>query len=250
MSTRIHAKAATIYKDELDISGVSNAVEIDMTNPPAEVTAFADEDATFVEGKPGFTIGINGLLDPAALGYDAEMFTDLTSENRRVGIYPEGRTVGLPGYEGQTDISAAPRVSERAAAILLNVTWQGDTPIARSRILYTATAVGASVDGTKYQHGALASTQTGVGVLRLLAAPGGAGSNDCVVTIQSDADSIAGGETTRITFATLNQASVALHEVVEVAGAVTDAWWRVVVTITGAGTRTFNLLITFGIRAT
>ena len=250
MSTRIHAKAATIYKDEIDYSGVSNGVVIDIDNPPAEVTAFADVDATFVEGKAVFKINLNALFDAVASGFDAEMFSDLTSENRRVGVYPEGRTVGTPGYEGRTDISQAPRTAEKAGAILLNVTWQGDTPLARARILATGTAIASTTTGTKYQHGDLSSTQTGVGVLRLLAAPGGAGSNACVVTIESDADSIAGGETTRITFATLNQVSVALHEVVEVAGAVTDAWWRAVVTISGAGTRTFNLLISFGIRAT
>ena len=79
---------------------------------------------------------------------------------------------------------------------------------------------------------------------------GGAGSNDCVVTVESDADSSAGGETSQGIFATLNQASVATHEAIEVAGAITDTWWRVVVTISGAGSRTFDLVVSFGKRKT
>ena len=126
----------------------------------------------------------------------------------------------------------------------------GDQAVVRGALIYKDTAVATTENGTKFQVGSVGATQTAVGILRLLAAPGGAGNNDCVVTVESDADSSAGGETTRLTFTTLNQASVALHEVKELAGAVTDAWWRVVVTITGAGSRTFDLVITLGERET
>ena len=247
---RITAKSVAHYVDEFDFSGVSNSCVINLAESPAEVTAFADTHATYVEGKPSFTFDISGLFSTASPNYDGEMFTDLTSTQRRVGIYPGGATEGEFGYEGRTNISAAPRTSETASAIALNVTWRGDQAIARSQLIYKDAAVAATENGTKFQTGAVAATETSVAVLRLLSAPGGAGNNDCVVTIESDADNSAGGETTRHTFTTLNQASVALSEVVELAGAVTDAWWRVVVTITGAGSRTFDLLITLGVRQT
>lgn len=250
MSVRTLAKSVAHYVDEFDLSGVSNSAEIEASESPAEVTAFADTDATFVEGKFTFRFNIQGLLSNASPNYDGEMFTDLTSSQRRVGIYPGGGTAGNFGYEGRTNISRAPQVVDKAAVIALNVEWLGDQPLVRSQLMYLNTAVAASVNGTKYQHGAVAASETLVGVLRLLAAPAGAGNNTCVVTIQSDADSSAGGETTRLTFATLNQASVALHEVVEAAGAITDTWWRAVVTIAGAGTRTFNLVIAIGTRPT
>lgn len=249
MSTRIHAKAADVLVDEFLFDDVTNSVEIEIENTPADVTAFADTDKTYAEGKAKFTINLNGLLSNASQAYDGEMFIDLTSENRQVGVYPEGsRTAGNPGYEGQTDISQAPRVVEKAQAILLNVTWQGDKALARARILHSATAIAASANGTAYQHGAITATQEGVGVLRLIAAPGGAGNNTCIVKIQSDDNSGMTSPTDRITFATLNQASVALHEVLTVAGAITDDYWRAVVTIAGAGSRTFNIIIAFGIR--
>ena len=249
MTSRFHAAGVSVYVDEFDFSGVTSSAEIAVTNPTPEVTAFADADATFVEGKPGFTITLNGFHSAAAPDYEGEMFIDLTAENRQVGVYKDN-VAGEMGFEGRTDLSQLAEPVQVSQALLLNVTWQGDTPLVQSQLLYIATAVAASVNGTKFQFGSIAATETRVGVLRLLASPGGAGSNDLVVTIESDADSIAGGETTRITFTTLNQASVATHEKVETAGAVTDTWWRAVITITGAGTRTFSILVTFGKRPT
>jgi hypothetical protein len=250
MCARLMATSVAHYVDEWDFSGLSNSCDIAITNNLGEVTAYADTDATFVEGKPGFTINFGGLLDPVAGGYDAEMFIDLTSEGRRVGVFPGGATAGNYGYEADSNVSEQPRTAEIAGAIALNVNWQGDTPLVRAVLLDRQTAKNNSTAGTKFQRGAAAATDTIVGVLRLFAAPGGAGSNTLDVTIESDANSGAGGETTRLTFAQLDQTSVALSEVVTAAGAVTDTWWRVAYTYAGAGTRTFNLAISFGIRPT
>lgn len=247
---RFHAKSVAHYVDEFDFSGVSNSVEGAIDNNLGEVTAFADTDATFVEGKASFTFNINALLDAVAGGYDAEMFTDLTSEARRVGVIPGGAMNGNYGYEADTNISEQARSGEIAGAIALNVTWRGDTPLVRVVLLDVDTAVAASGNGTPYQRGAAGAGDTIVGVLRLLAAPGGAGNNTLDVIVQSDSAEGFSSPTTRLTFTQLDQASVALHEVITAAGAVTDTWWRVNYTYAGAGSRTFSLVITFGIRPT
>jgi hypothetical protein len=247
---RIQAKSVAHFVDEFDFSGVSNAADLQFSETPGEVTAFADLDGTFVEGKATFVWNINGMFSTSSPNYDGETFIDLTSTQRRVGVYPGGDTEGTFGYEGRSNITDRPIVAETASAIALNVSWLGDQAVVRGALIFKNTAVSSTATGTKFQVGAVAATQTAVGVLRLLAAPGGSGSNDCVVTIESDPNSSAGGETTRLTFTTLNQASVALHEVKEATGAFTDAWWRAVVTISGGGSRTFNLVITFGERET
>lgn len=247
---RFHAQSVAFYVDEFDFSGESNTCNIAVDQNLAEVTCFADLDATFVEGKASFTINVQSMMDLAANAYDAEMFIDLTSEGRRVGIFPPDAISGNYGYEGDCNITSQARTAEIAGALLLNVDLRGDTPLVRAVVLDRDTAVTVSGNGTKYQRGAALAGDTIVGVLRLLAVPGGAGNNDLVVTIESDADSGAGGETTRLTFATLNQASAALSEVVNLAGAITDTFWRVVYTYSGAGTRSFSLVITFGIRPT
>jgi len=247
---RFHAKSVAHYVDEFDFSGVSNSADLNFSEDPGDVTAYADTDFTYVEGKGSYRWTINGMFSTSNPNYDGEMFTDLTATQRRVGVYPGGATAGNFGYEGRTNITAAPRVSENGSAIALHVEWVGDESVSRGALLIINTSISSTTSGTKFQLGALASTKTLVGVLRMLTAPGGSGNNDCVVTIESDANSSAGGETTRLTFTTLNQASTATHEVKEAAGAITDAWFRVVVTISGAGSRTFDLVVSVGERDT
>lgn len=247
---RIHAKAVAHYVDEFDFSGVSNSAVLEFSEAPAPVTAFADTDATYVEGKGAFKWTINGLWSAASPNYDGETFTDLTATQRRVGVYPGGNTAGVFGYEGRTNITERPIVSETASGIALNVTWLGDRAVVRGALLLVNTAVSSTNTGTKFQLRAVSATQTLSGIVRLLTAPGGSGNNDCDITIESDANSSAGGETTRLTFTTIDQTSVALQEVIEAAGAFTDTWYRSIVTISGAGSRTFDLVISVGERDT
>ena len=81
---RITAKSAGLLVDEFDFSGVSNSMDLDFAEAPADVTAFADSDMTYIQGKPTFTFNVNGLWSTASPNYDGEMFTDLTATNRRV----------------------------------------------------------------------------------------------------------------------------------------------------------------------
>ena len=248
MSTRIHAKAAEIVVDEFDISGVTNSVAIDINRPMANVTAYADTDATYIAGKPGFTIGVDGLWSKASPNYDAEMFADLTAENRLVGVYPNQMTAGERGYEAVSDISSSPRTASFNEVIALNVTWQGDTPLVRSWSMHRATAVGATANGVSFQVGALSATQKMSAVLRVFAAPGGAGNNTLDAIIASDsAEDFSGSPATQISFTQLTQSSVALSEALTVDGAESDTWWRVQFTYAGAGSRTFNVAISLGI---
>ena len=164
---RISAKAAGLLVDEFDFSGVSNSMTLNFAEAPADVTAFADTDMTYVQGKPGFTFDVNGLWSTASPNYDGEMFTDLTATNRRVGIYPGGLSDGVFGYEGATNISASPRVSTIGDAIACNLSWQGPSAPFRSTILRYATD-SSSANGTQYTLGTIANTNTIIAVLRLL----------------------------------------------------------------------------------
>ena len=241
---RISAKSAGLLVDEFDFSGVSNSMNLDFAEAPADVTAFADAALTYIQGKPTFTFNVNGVWSPASPNYDGEMFTDLTATNRRVGIYPGGLSDGVFGYEGATNISASPRVSTIGDAIACNVTWQGASAPFRSTILRYATD-SSSANGTQYTLGTIASTNTIIGVLRLLEI-GGSGNNTLDVKIQSDTSGYS-SPTDRLTFTQLNQGSGATFETQTAAGpAGSDNIWRVVVTIGGAGSRSFKLIVGFG----
>ncbi len=241
---RISAKAAGLLVDEFDFSGVSNSMTLNFAESPAEVTAFADTDLTYIQGKPGFTFDVNGLWSTASPNYDGEMFTDLTATNRRVGIYPGGLSDGVFGYEGATNISASPRVSTIGDAIACNVTWQGASAPFRSTILRYATD-SSSANGTQYTLGTIANTNTIVGVLRLLEI-GGSGNNTLDVKIQSDTSGFSSA-TDQLTFTQLNQGSGATFETKTATGpGGSDNIWRVVVTIAGAGSRSFKFIVGFG----
>lgn len=248
---RIHAKSVLHLVDEHDFSGVSNQAQIDISGNHGDVTAYADVDQTFLEGKPGWSANIQGLFSTASPNYDGEMFIDLTTTDRRVGLYPGGATDGNFGYEGASKISESPRVANPGSAIALNVNWRGDGPLARSVILDVDTAVGATGNGTAFQLPAVAADETIVGIIRLLAAPGGAGSNTLNAIIESDSvEAFSGTPATQLTFTQLSEASVATFEVNELAGANADVWWRVGYTYAGAGSRTFSVIVTLGIRKT
>ena len=219
-------------------------MDLSFAESPADVTAFADTDMTYIQGKPTFTFNVNGLWSTASPNYDGEMFTDLTATNRRVGIYPGGLSDGTFGYEGATNISASPRVSTIGDAIACNVTWQGASAPFRSTILRYATD-SSSANGTQYTLGTIANTNTIIGVLRLLEI-GGSGNNTLDVKIQSDTSGFSSA-TDQLTFTQLNQGSGATFETKTATGpGGSDNIWRVVVTIAGAGSRSFKFIVGFG----
>ncbi len=241
---RISAKSAGLLVDEFDFSGVSNSMDLSFTEAPVDVTAFADTDMTYIQGKPGFTFDVNGLWSTSSPNYDGEMFTDLTATGRRVGVYPGGLSDGIVGYEGATVISTSPRISNIGEVIACNVTWQGESAPFRSTLLRYATD-SSSANGTQYTLGTIAATNTIIGVLRLTEI-GGSGNNTLDVKIQSDTSGFSSA-TDRLTFTQLNQGSGATMETQTATGpAGSDNIWRVVVTIGGAGSRSFSLSVGFG----
>ena len=232
--------------NELDISGMSNSVQLDIDNGLDDVTAFADAMQIFVEGKPMWVAQIQSLWTPTSGEFSDDVFGDLESDSWRLGVYPPAIVDGITGFEGFGMVQAhAPR-SARSEAVAQTNTVKGSGNLFLSHVAERDAAISSTVTGTAIEVGATSATQKMVSVVRLLAAPGGAGSNDCDITIESDTTGFPSA-TTRITHTTIDQTSVALKEVLEDNGAVTDTFWRSVVTISGAGSRTFNLLIALGI---
>ncbi len=252
---RIYSKSVLHLVDEFDFSGVSNQAQLNFDNGLGDVTAFADTEQTNVEGKGSVTFNIQGLLDAVASGYDAEMFIDLTSEGRRVGVFPpSGPTVGAAagdyGYEVDANVSSQSRATAINEAIALNVDWRADGAPTRAILLDVDTAVNATGQGTAYEKAAVASTDTIVGILRLLSIST-SGSNTLDVTIDSDdVENFGGTPETQLTFTQLDESSVALIETVSAAGSITDTWWRIDYVYAGGGSCTFSLVISFGIRPT
>jgi len=167
-----------------------------------------------------------------------------------VGIYPGGLAEGTVGYEGATLISASPRVSTAGDAIACNVTWQGASAPFRSRIIEDATITcnGSTVvaNGTGYNLGTIAATNTIFGVWRMVEM-GGSGSNTIALEIQSETNDTWGSPTTQINFGTITHSTgVSFLTASNTGPAASESWWRVKIQSTGTGSRTFKNYVSFG----
>lgn len=245
---RITAKACDAFLNELDISGVSNSVDIEIDVPQSEITSFADLAAVWLSGKPMTTVAYQAMWSTSSPNLDAAIFTGLTSVSMRAGIYPdEAIAVGDTGFEIVTMPTSEPINTSVNAPVTVTINLKGVSELFKAVVLGRNSSYSSTTTESSDQHGAVSATQKVVGILRLLSNPGGSGSNDCVVTIESDDNGGFSSATTRLTFTTLDQTDVAQIEVKEANGAITDEYWRAKVTITGAGSRTFDLLLTVGI---
>ena len=247
---RISAKSAGLLVDEFDFSGVSNSADLTFSEAPADATAFADSDMVYVMGKPGFTFDVNGLWSTASPNYDGEMFTNLTATDRRVGIYPGGLTEGNVGYEGASNISASPRTTGTGEIIGCNVTWQGSSHAFRSRLIEvnTITCNGSTVtvNGTGYNLGTIAATNTIFGIWRMVEM-GGSGSNTIALEIQSENNDTWGSPTTALNFGTITHSTGVSFLTASATGqAGVESWFRVQIQSSGTGSRTFKNYVSFG----
>ena len=105
-------------------------------------------------------------------------------------------------------------------------------------ILGNRSSITSSGTGTEANAGAIAANRKALAVLQVHS--GDTGTLDVVV--QSDATGFA-SPTSRATFAQVAAASTPTFEVIEIAGPVTDDYWRDSYTVTGGGTWAFTVSI-------
>lgn len=244
---RISSKDADVIVDELDFSAVLSSVVATVDVPMADGTAFLDADKVWIPGAPGFTIDWQGFSSTASPNFDGDMFSNLTTLARQVGVYHEGfKTVGNLGFEGKTNAARQGRTSGITESVGLNVGWTGDSTLVRAQVNHYVAALTSTANSTGQNSGtvgALSAAQKMVVVLRVLASSG-TGNQTLNVVIQSDDGSGFGSPTTRGTFA--EKTTSAAEEKIEVSGAVTDTYWRVTMTVAGSGSPTFEVLVTMG----
>jgi hypothetical protein len=104
------------------------------------------------------------------------------------------------------------------------------------------------VNGTGYNSGVIAATNTIIGVWRMVEL-GGSGTNTIALEIQSETNDTWGSPTTRINFGTVTQSTGANGTFIvttATAPAASEAWWRVKIQSSGTGSRTFQNYVSFG----
>ena len=222
------ARDCRIYLGALDLSGDSNSVSSGLSTAKVPDDHFGSDVGLFLPGLRGWSLGAAGLL---TLGVDAseeELHAGWNRTNEVISIQPtgvDGETAYLgtafqAGYAPGGRVGDALKWTLEAAAAGLLV---------RGSVLHTKASRASSGNGTAFQLGAVAAGKSLYAALHVFAASG----TNIVVKVQSASGEAFTSPNDRITFATVTTTPGA--QLLSVAGAVTDTWWRITYTITGAG---------------
>lgn len=222
---RISGATSRIYFDEVNLSGVLNAIDEKVDVDLPEVTCFSDAAKVFVEGKQGFTLALNGFADTADDGWDEVSLARFgDGSDHYVGHYP-GSSAGNGWYgrEYVVRMKSQPRSSKVGEAVLLNIECQGQQPIVRSIVLLNQ-AVTGTLNGSGQDVGTSTSGQKTVAVVRVLAV---SGSGSLAVAIQESSDN--GGSDAFATISGMTATLTALGATRLTSTAATERYKRIIV---------------------
>lgn len=233
---------AKVYAGQYDWSGDMNSIALEYAAEMKDCTVFGTTTRQYKGGLKTVRLGTSGFWSAGTDEIDSEIFDRVGATAVPISITPGTGAAGQACYlfrATRADYRPGAPVGEMFAFQSSAIASAGGR-LARGTMLFNGTASSTST-GTKYQVGAITATQKAYAALHVFSVSGT--SPTCTVAIQSDADSSAGSETSRITF---TQATAATSEWKELSGAITDQWWRVSYTI-GGTSPSFTFAVTFGI---
>ena len=223
-----------------NLRGNMNALALDYGAEMLDATVYGNDTRIMVGGLKTVGFSHQGLFDPDV---DKVLFDRIGVSNELMTIAPAAAAVGDPVYFKQIvagEYSPGGQIGELMKFSLSGDA--GDGPLVRGVIMangtFTATANGAIIN-----HGAVGATQKLYAGLHITAVSGG--SPSVTVKIQSAPSGAFSTPTDRFTFSAAN--AIGAQWAAPVSGAITDAYWRAVYTITGT-TPSFTLISSIGIQ--
>jgi hypothetical protein len=235
-------KTTGIWMDGYDLSGQLRGVNLQRTAELKDATTFGNSTRIMFPTVKNSRFSVEGLWSAAGTDGAPEkpIFTNIGLEGSIVSIAPV-RTEGTPAFTFQ--VAQGTYTFGGQFGDIMPFSMGGDVSTApglvRGQLIFDKSALSSSGNGTKFQVGAVAAGQRMYAALHVINA--GTGTFDGI--LQSDADSSAGSESTRITF---TQATGVSSQWSSVAGAVTDTWWRLNYTIAG-GAPSFTAALIIGV---
>lgn len=239
---KIASHPSRFWIDELAAAGYLTSSNLEIAQETIDVATFADAGPRRLVGNYGHKGSHNGLFDAADDAFDPQAFINLRTDEdhylaQAFGAAGEGAVV----YERVVRLVEQVRQAAVGQAILLNITDEGSGPIARGRILRSATVTGTG-NGTGQNLGATASGRVLVATWRVLAIVGGA------ITLQIHESQDNGAGDAYANIAALASGSLnAVGVVRATTTAATEAWKRVTVSAMTASSAT--ILATLGVAA-
>lgn len=232
-----------VYFHGYDLQGLTNAVALEYGADMQDVTTLGMTTRKRIGGLKHVAARVEGYLD-CAVASEQAIFDNIGVANKPITFGLTGDADGdacafFNAVEGELGTGA-----EIGEVLPFSVSAEASAggKLVRGTIMLNSrsAALTSSGNGTARQLGALTSAQS----LYAVAHFWNVGTGSVTVKIQSDAtNSFSGSETDRIT---LSAQSAIGSQLSSVAGAVTDTWWRVNYTISGASP-SFKMLVALGI---
>ena len=218
-----------LYYDGYDLSGDMNMLGINHGAAELDDTTFGATTESRKGGLKQTSAAFKGLYQAGTNSVDAVLHPGVGA-NKVLSISPEAGADGEVAFAFQAMHSKLMRGASIGELLVIEgeATAQGGTPLIRGRILHpAATTVSGIGSGTGRQVGAVSATQKLYASLHVLEV-----GTTVTVKVQSDDNSAFTSATDRITF---TAATAVGAQWSNVAGAVTDDWWRVNISaITGS----------------
>lgn len=221
---------AQLWAGQYDWTGDMNSTRLDYAAEMQAATTFGQTTRINKGGLKTVTLSNEGFFSAGTDEIDAELFATIGTAGVATSVCPGSGVAGEACYlfrAIRANYTPGAQVGEMLRFGTM-ATAGGGAGLIRGTVLFNGTST-ASGNGTKFQVGAVSATQKIYAALHVFSV---SAADTLDVVLQSDADASAGGETARITF---TQATAATSEWKELAGAVTDTWWRASATVGGSG---------------
>jgi hypothetical protein len=252
MADPVYMVDTKIYNGGYEIQGSLREIHFTLSNGELADDRFGDVLEAKYPGRVDPQVSAKGFYSASTLAngepdpvFFARLHSDVTSWP--LTLCPPQAPATAAGADGnlaytitgaEFEYSIGAQAGELLPYSIKKLPRSGGT-VSRGTVLLPKATYAATTTGTGRNLGAITAAQKFVAVLHVFAITGGS----WVLTVESDDNS---GFTTPLTRGTFTAVTTAPNRlVVEVNGAITDNWWRVVLTKTG-GT-SINAFASFGI---
>ena len=224
-----------IKSDINEVQLAMSADEVDFSNMGS--SGWKEFQAGLVRGGVSFA----GFFEAAQP--DAYLSGQHTLGDVPVTVGPEGGADGGRVFITKPLMLTYNRSGNVGEAFKISVAGPANEPIVSATCLGNGTYT-STTTGTGRQIGAVGASEKAYAALHCLSASAG---DTCDVTIESDDNASFTSPTTRFTFTQISGGTIS-SEWKSLAGAITDDYWRAVVTIAGDGSESFELIISLGVK--
>jgi len=238
MATQV-LKNVGIWMDKYDVAGDTNAASLDFGAPEVDKTTFNDTFRTIDFGIVTITFTAEGFFNAATGELEDDLLTNLALAGKPYTIAPTS-TVGDVAYlfpALQSNYNFGGQVGEM---LKFSIDATGSGAGARGTLEFKSTD---TTDGssTGSQLGAVTASQNLYATLHVTAASGTTPTLD--VDVESDDN---GSFTSSTVQGSFTQATTTTSELITIAGAITDDYWRINYTI-GGTSPSFTFTVALGI---